>query len=522
MSTKKGIKLQFGIIILVVFSMFTTVFVNLYTATKTLKNSLTEESLNSNYNYAKKLALNTEDLLSSMQKNLAALTMVTSKNIFTQEDLDLWINAYKMDFNSIMVVDSEGVIQKLSPATLRSTTGEKIKTGVKVESSAFKRALTLREPFISDPYRAPSGRLLILLTAPIFDQVNNFKGLVGGTIYLEAENILRNMLKEHEHGDGSFVYVIDRTGRIIYHPDPMRINEVVMDNPLVKKMLRSEDGKELATDSEGHEFLIGYTTEKSTGWMIISQTPSSVLKEPLTQLLKDMVLHSIPFLIFIFLIAWLLSRSLSRSLSNLAAFSEDAINQKKIVPTGSLEIKSSIYEIRQLYTYIKSHIDLLNNQVQLDGLTGIANRKTFDSYMEEFIETKTPFSLLLLDIDHFKKVNDTYGHLVGDEVLKYLSKIIGECCGEDNLYFRYGGEEFCIIVKYKEELAAFKFAEQLRIKIAETNSPTGAPITISIGISSLQELDRHPKTIIERADTALYQSKSDGRNRTTIYPAFND
>ena len=125
--------------------------------------------------------------------------------------------------------------------------------------------------------------------------------------------------------------------------------------------------------------------------------------------------------------------------------------------------------------------------------------------------------MIMIDIDLFKKVNDTYGHLVGDDVLKYLSRMIEQHTSEDNLCFRYGGEEFGMLLVDTNIEEAFIVAEQLRKMVAETINPTGKPITISIGISSSRVEDQHPEEIIKRADAALFQSKMDGRNRTTCY-----
>lgn len=141
----------------------------------------------------------------------------------------------------------------------------------------------------------------------------------------------------------------------------------------------------------------------------------------------------------------------------------------------------------------------------------------FDLEIKNLKDHKIPFTMIMIDIDRFKKVNDTYGHLVGDDVLKYLSHIIEHFTSEDDLCFRYGGEEFGILLKDKNTEDAFHVAEQLRIMVAETISPSGESITISIGISSSRDEDQHPEEIIKRADTALFQSKTDGRNRTTCY-----
>ena len=312
--------------------------------------------------------------------------------------------------------------------------------------------------------------------------------------------------------------MVDHSGRIIYHPDPNRINDDASENEAVQHVLQRKNGAAQIINTQGNEFIAGYAYEKYTGWGIVSQTPISVLEAPLSDLSKKMIVWSIPLLLLILLIAGILASYLSQPLTKLAKFSENAIQQQHtFVSISSLKVKSPIYEVHQLYYHIYKHFKLLNKQIQLDGLTELANRRTFDITINELINSNIPFTLVMLDIDYFKKVNDTYGHLVGDDVLKFLAKMINEHSGNGDLCFRYGGEEFGILLKDKNAEETFDIAEKLRMKVAKTQSPTGKPITISLGISCFEEYDQHPETIIKRADSALFKSKLDGRNRTTVY-----
>lgn len=177
----------------------------------------------------------------------------------------------------------------------------------------------------------------------------------------------------------------------------------------------------------------------------------------------------------------------------------------------------AIREIRQLYYHLNDYHQLLCNQVQLDGLTGLINRKMFDQVIEKSFHQKSPAALLLIDIDHFKNINDTYGHLTGDEVIKQLAQHLSEIDVEGTLSFRYGGEEFAVLMPDTDIDEAYKVAELLRNKISRIQSPTGRPITISIGVADYQETDDSSIAIIERADMAMYQSKLYGRNRTTVF-----
>ena len=123
----------------------------------------------------------------------------------------------------------------------------------------------------------------------------------------------------------------------------------------------------------------------------------------------------------------------------------------------------------------------------------------------------------MLDIDHFKKVNDTFGHLAGDDVLRHLSALMQNTSRKEDFCFRYGGEEFVILTNVEREEDVFRIAERLRTSFAETPNPTGQRITISLGVSSFRKEDDQPDEIIkERMSLSINQSLM-GRNQTTIY-----
>ncbi len=150
-----------------------------------------------------------------------------------------------------------------------------------------------------------------------------------------------------------------------------------------------------------------------------------------------------------------------------------------------------------------------------DELTGADNRRAFNTKLHTNIgrakRYNEPLSLLLLDIDHFKKVNDSYGHDVGDMVLKSLVCALTESIRQEDIVARWGGEEFSILLPQTGKDAALQQAERLRIKISDYDFPTVSHITVSIGCTELQVQDT-PSSLIKRADKALYQAKEAGRN----------
>jgi diguanylate cyclase (GGDEF)-like protein len=516
MYTKKGIKLQFALSFLVIMSILSTVMASLYTSVVALKTSLSESYLESNYEYATKLSLNTSVRLYDMKENISAAARLIGHQEFRQWDINAWRSANRNYFNSLFIIDPNGVIELMSPEIVKYN--ETIHSGTQIETDAIKEALSLKKPFVSEPYLATSGRLVMIITSPIFDDVGHYQGMVGGTIYLKSDNAINHLLNVHVLENGSYVYVVDRSGRIIYHPDPSRVYDDVSTNAVVQKLMQGKSGHAKVVNTRGKEYFAGYAFEEKTGWGIVSQTPVTVTKIPINALLEKVIIRSLPLILIILIVSGFLASTLSKPLTLLARFSEEALHhQKSSDDFQKLSIKSRIYEVRQLYFHIRNHFHLLNNQIQLDGLTGLVNRRTFDIKIREWMEEITPFSLIMIDIDHFKKVNDTYGHLVGDDVLKFLASRISVYSNDKTFCFRYGGEEFGILVKDRNVDYAFQLAERLRTNLAETVSPTGQSITISIGITTSQEQDQDPETIIQRADLALYQSKETGRNRTTLF-----
>ncbi|MCW8890922.1 MAG: diguanylate cyclase [Sedimenticola sp.] len=161
---------------------------------------------------------------------------------------------------------------------------------------------------------------------------------------------------------------------------------------------------------------------------------------------------------------------------------------------------------------------------RIDGLTGLLNRRAWENAMQaefkRYPRSGQKSALVMFDIDHFKKVNDTYGHQAGDEVIRIVSGQLLETKREIDIAGRYGGEEFCIVLLGAELEGGRIFAERLRQSIEAivvTYEDQEIKFTISLGVSEISEkLSTHTEWL-EQADKALYESKEGGRNRTTLY-----
>lgn len=159
-----------------------------------------------------------------------------------------------------------------------------------------------------------------------------------------------------------------------------------------------------------------------------------------------------------------------------------------------------------------------------DGLTGLHNHRRFQELLEgavaEALRYQNPLSLILSDVDHFKKVNDSYGHPTGDEVLRRVARVLSELARQSDRVCRYGGEEFAVIMPHTDAEGARVLAERFREEIREQSFDAGGQrfqVSISLGICTLPANARHKQELIDRADQALYHAKHTGRDRVVHY-----
>lgn len=162
---------------------------------------------------------------------------------------------------------------------------------------------------------------------------------------------------------------------------------------------------------------------------------------------------------------------------------------------------------------------------EVDDLTGAYNRRKLLEELEikfsEFLRYGTPTSLLMLDIDHFKQVNDRYGHLAGDEVLRETVALCQQQLRDPDMFSRFGGEEFVVLLPQTKLAQAMGTAERLLCSVGKnviSSVSDELQVTISIGVSTLLESDRNFESVIKRIDDALYHAKRTGRNRISLSP----
>lgn len=201
----------------------------------------------------------------------------------------------------------------------------------------------------------------------------------------------------------------------------------------------------------------------------------------------------------------------TQKLGELTIFRARKFSENETVALEYL-LTSLLYPLRNSILYFHALQTALH-----DPLTGANNRAGFDEALAREIDLArrhdTPLSVLIADIDHFKKINDEYGHLYGDCVLREVAHRIQRCIRRSDMLFRYGGEEFVILLSNTTKAGANLTAERIRFAIARANRECeqGQEVTISLGGTNLREGD-DAESLFARADNALYQAKNAGRN----------
>ena len=207
--------------------------------------------------------------------------------------------------------------------------------------------------------------------------------------------------------------------------------------------------------------------------------------------------------------------ALKRIVDNLAVATRRIERENQVLER---QLSASTQEVEKL----REHLEQVRRDAMIDGLTNLSNRKSFDEAVDRACaDPAAKVSLAVIDIDHFKRFNDTWGHQTGDQVLRYVASVIGRIGDKPRMAARYGGEEFGLLFPDETVDQVVGQLEEIRLEIASrllkrrsTNEDLGA-VSISIGVAQ-RHSGETPSGLIERADAALYGSKRNGRNRITL------
>lgn len=514
------INLRGLVLALTVFSAIAATANALYASYRVQRDQLIANTLEANRVYAAKLAESAGGFLKAAQQQLA----YSARHIADQMEAPELLTAEVMrvqqqtdHFNSVGVVRADGII-------LATSLNFRNFLGTKVDSPGSRGALQARQPLISKPYMSIAGNLLINVSHPIFSNEGRYQGYIAGTIYLRNESALQDLLGKHHYNDGSYLFVVDGDGRLIYHVDATRVGELVNSNPVVAAVIEGKAGSQRVVNTKGVDMLAGYAAEPISGWGMIAQRPAEVTLEPIHDLIWALIGYAAPLAIAFLLAIWWCARMISLPLSQLATNVE---HQDVAVAMQRVQsVKAWYFEAERLkraviwsFTSLQEKIGKLNLASITDPLTGLRNRRGTQDAVDHLQASGTPFAVVALDIDHFKRVNDTFGHTKGDEVIQDMAQLMRDCSRPSDILCRNGGEEFLILLPGVGAKEATNMAERLRKHMAERQLKGVGGITVSAGVAQWPSSGPDVGQAFQAADAALYEAKQQGRNRVVTHAA---
>ncbi|TQR32098.1 sensor domain-containing diguanylate cyclase [Brevibacillus brevis] len=504
---------------LVSLSVILTVTILLLSFYQSKKQALINTTLTLNHTSAIKMSHTLDALIKSMRSSLQYSASIfsnrnemTADEVYSKLELIRRTNNY---FNSVTVVDETGRVQSVSPGSI-GTVGNYVKT------ETAKMALALKKPYISKPYVTSSTkRLIVLMSEPIFDKDGIYRGVIGGTIYLHEDNILNTIFGSNPTDElGSSFYIVGSDGHLLFHRDSNRIGEDISANPAVRKLIQGKSGYEQMVNLRGQTVLAAYVKVPENDWGVVVVSPISVVQEQVNRDIQSVLLYMLPSFLLLMLVVIVLARKIAKPFVSLANLVSKAGRQEVELSEGSQhwnrEAELLSRAIRFALTNIKKKTEQLTHDARTDPLTGLTNRRTLEETMQKWMAEQIPFSIMMMDLDRFKAINDTYGHQAGDEVLRHFAKIISSSLRPEDVSCRFGGEEFVVLVSHTGLEEAYQVAERIRRALETRTNPIGQRLTVSQGIAHYPSHAVSPEGLLHVADEAMYKAKRAGRNQTMI------
>jgi len=320
---------------------------------------------------------------------------------------------------------------------------------------------------------ANEGKLVVFVNYKVFDYDNNFIGITGVGLALDT---VKQLIESYQNKYQRTVFLVDKTGKITLNGDSFHGSLDIYQRQGIKAYaatILASPSSSIQYQNSGKTVYLNTRYIDEFNWYLVVEQTSDPSEKKLTDTFKVNILLSILVTAGVLLIAHLTFNKYQKRLEAMAT---------------------------------------------IDKLSGLLNRQAFDPILENNLEQSkrqgNHLSLMLIDIDNFKKVNDTFGHLVGDKVIRQVAQICKLYSRESDSVCRWGGEEFLIMLADTEINSAVSIAERIKKHLGENDKDTA--VTVSFGITEYHH-NESMISLLNRVDLALYQAKAKGRNRLEIH-----
>lgn len=476
------------------------------------KTNIEDSLLESNIAYARKLADTTDRYLGTAQRELA-WSAAQIKGLTDPAQLRAETDRLRLQsgfFNTVVVVNRDAVIAATSPESLSLV-------GVKLHSDASRQAISTQKPFISAPFTSASGNYVVFISQPLFTADGHYLGYIGGTIYLKKQSILSDILSLHFYTRGFSVSIVSNDGLIIFSHDRARVGTKMLLDSALKKRLASTDSGRFSTESHGQQVLTGYASLHKTDWNIFIAGTSETVRDILVRTAENAVWFLMGIIVLTVAVVTLLAGCIASPLERLAGMVRNEGSDASLAPVQAWyyeadRLKQAVQEYRHV---MAGRMATLSDEAMTDPLTGLSNRRGFTLQADRSTGDAGQ-CVIAIDIDHFKKINDWYGHDAGDAVLVSLAGLLKEACRTGDVVSRFGGEEFILLLPQTSLEDAARMAERIRALVSTTTFPFVGAMTVSAGVAALADSGGNRDGMLRRADEALYEAKGAGRDAVIV------
>ncbi len=401
------------------------------------------------------------------------------------------------------------------------------RTGVYVGDRPYFQAATRGETYTSDMLvgRATGSRVIIVC-APVQDGKGHFAGAVFASLSLDLINAT---VAETRLQFGGGLMLLDRQGRVLAGSCPGKSGQGEQHVQAAGEM--PSDGREFDFACSSGATLVAVARQlETTGWTLVGAVPRGGVRAAVLPVVWVVFGAGVVSFLLIGPVALRLSRRMADMIATLAGSAARLAQGDYAQPLPNLETANPPAEFRVLadaYESMRGRImrdmQALETIARTDELTGLPNRRWLMEEGRRMIQISAragqPCSCLLVDVDHFKAVNDTFGHAKGDAVLQQLAEVLHNSMREADLLGRLGGEEFLVICAHTGHAEAMTLATRLCESVHRTSSGVLAELglTVSVGVATLERYLDDGATLFEAlistADRAMYQAKGAGRDR---------
>lgn len=486
------------------------------------------------------------DILELMADSVTMLTLSDSQ----KTRLYLKKSLAKLDgFRSLILLSADGTQLAIAPAADTPNPGARM-SGFASESSFLQSKDTHSWSITGVKPHPVTGKPSIFMAQPVLED-GKLKAVLLGELRISVIEQLRQKVRFGKKGHSA---IVDQYGHVIAHPNPNWMAQMrdISSWPIVQKMMAGKTGAtSFYSPFIEADMVAGYASVPGVGWGIMVPQPKSEVALQVNRLMRSNLIWGVIGVVLALLLGLVISGWITTPLNRLAKAASklrdnnlqgnlpdvESSSPKEVLQLGSTikmlvrDLQKSNEQVNELNQGLQEKVDIATRQLResnalleqaasMDYVTELANRRHFEKSLSRTLSRRSGdvdnICIMLIDIDHFKQINDHYGHNAGDAVLNHIGRMLERQMRKDDLVARYGGDEFVAHMRCEHEVGLERAAEirETLENCSITWEGKSIHLTASIGLFS-QPLrdDISVSQLLDQADMAMYQAKHGGRNK---------